>query len=67
MRTNGTSVKTFYYILLVVAYLAGFGWIIYSSEKMWVKIFFGVMGFLLVIGFIARITGNADDKEEKKQ
>jgi hypothetical protein len=64
MRTNDKSFKTIYNILLFVAYLAGFGWIIYSTEKMWVKIFFGVMGFLLVIGFIARITGNAHDTEE---
>lgn len=66
MAENETTSKTspIQTAVMAVIYLAGFAWIIYSSEKMWVKILFGVLGLFLLIGVINRIRGRDEEDEE---
>ncbi len=54
-------------ITLSLLYLAGFGWAVYSADKLWVKIFFGVMGFLLFIGVVDKIWGKSENDNDKEE
>lgn len=66
MSENETTSKTspIQTAVMAVIYLAGFAWIIYSSDKLWVKILFGVLGLFLLVGIINRIRGKDGDDEE---
>ncbi|MDX9846851.1 MAG: hypothetical protein RBT74_07715 [Tenuifilaceae bacterium] len=66
MPENETTSKTspIQTAVMAVIYFAGFAWIIYSSDKLWVKILFGVLGLFLLVGTINRIRGKDGDDEE---
>ncbi len=65
MADNETTTKSspIQTAVMAVAYLAGFAWIICTSEKLWVKILFGVLGLFLLVGVINRVRGKDDEEE----